>query len=125
MKEKKRSVKKEAVNSPEHYSGAGFECIDFITSAGCDFFTGNIIKYLWRYKKKGGEEDLRKALWYASMAGRQKNVELSECLSFLVREFSDGEKELFERVFSLVYKRNISRDDYVEIAGCIEKLISL
>jgi hypothetical protein len=26
--------------------------------------TGNAIKYLFRWKKKGGVEDLRKATWY-------------------------------------------------------------
>jgi hypothetical protein len=26
--------------------------------------TGNAIKYLYRWKKKGGVEDLRKAIWY-------------------------------------------------------------
>ena len=28
------------------------------------FATGNAIKYLWRWKRKGGKEDLKKAVWY-------------------------------------------------------------
>ena len=63
---------KDAVNHPEHYqSEDGIECIDAITSAVADlegsesFFVGTIIKYLWRYRKKGAPlEDLEKAKWY-------------------------------------------------------------
>ena len=30
----------------------------------CGFLRGNAIKYLWRFDRKGGAEDLRKARWY-------------------------------------------------------------
>jgi hypothetical protein len=59
----------DAVNNPKHYQG-NVECIDAIESAiegleGMDAMcTGNAIKYLYRWKKKGGVEDLRKAIWY-------------------------------------------------------------
>lgn len=59
----------DAVNHPTHYTGK-VECIDAIESAteGLDgieaFCTGNAIKYAWRWKKKGGVEDLEKARWY-------------------------------------------------------------
>ena len=57
------------VNSPSHYQGK-VECIDAIEAAldglhGMDAMcTGNAIKYLFRWKRKGGHEDLRKARWY-------------------------------------------------------------
>ena len=57
------------VNSPQHYQGK-VECIDCIESAttglnGIEAFcTGNAIKYLYRWKKKNGIEDLKKAKWY-------------------------------------------------------------
>lgn len=57
------------VNSPDHYQGK-VECIDCIESAtsglnGIEAFcTGNAIKYLYRWKKKNGIEDLKKAKWY-------------------------------------------------------------
>lgn len=57
------------VNHPKHYQGK-VECIDAIESAiegleGIEAMcTGNAIKYLFRWKKKGGIEDLRKAIWY-------------------------------------------------------------
>jgi hypothetical protein len=58
------------VNQPPHYTRGGVECIDALASAtkgleGLDAVcTANAIKYLWRWKQKGGVEDLRKAQWY-------------------------------------------------------------
>ena len=58
-----------AVNHPDHYSGK-VECIDAIEAAteglkgGEAFNIGNAIKYLWRWKWKGGRQDLEKAKWY-------------------------------------------------------------
>lgn len=55
----------DAVNHPPHYrSEAGLEVIDVIESFGLGFHEGNVIKYLLRWRQKGGLEDLRKAQWY-------------------------------------------------------------
>ena len=61
--------KLDVVNRPQHYQGK-VECIDAIESAieGLDgmeaMCTGNAIKYLYRWKRKNGAEDLKKAKWY-------------------------------------------------------------
>jgi hypothetical protein len=53
----------------KHYQGK-IEAIEAIESAtegltaSEAFSTGNAIKYLWRWKRKGGVEDLEKAMWY-------------------------------------------------------------
>lgn len=58
------------VNHPSHYNLGKVECIDAIEAAITDltgseaFNTGQIIKYVWRWKLKGGSEDLLKARWY-------------------------------------------------------------
>lgn len=58
------------VNHPAHYTSGKIECIDAIEAATEDLtgfegmLTGNTIKYLWRWKRKNGIEDLRKARWY-------------------------------------------------------------
>lgn len=58
------------VSHPAHYTKAGIECIDAIEAAvgelgGIDgFLTGQVIKYIWRWKWKNGVEDLHKARWY-------------------------------------------------------------
>jgi len=58
------------INSPEHYVTGNFECIDIIECVTADLSgteavcTANCIKYLWRWKRKGGVESLKKARWY-------------------------------------------------------------
>ena len=56
------------VNNPEHYSGK-VECIDAIEAALTPeefrgFCKGNIIKYIFRERRKGGTESLEKGQWY-------------------------------------------------------------
>jgi hypothetical protein len=50
-------------NEDGHYSGT-IQPIDFIRAQGMDFEEGSVIKYVARYKKKNGLEDLKKARWY-------------------------------------------------------------
>ena len=56
------------VNKPKHYTTEGIECIDYIKQQLNEdfpsFCEGNVIKYLHRWRYKGGTEDLRKARWY-------------------------------------------------------------
>jgi hypothetical protein len=54
--------------NPSHYKQGGIECIEAIKAATGDGFIsyvwGNVLKYLWRWPKKGGVSDLKKARWY-------------------------------------------------------------
>ena len=57
------------VNRPAHYTSGGVECIDAIEAALTPeefrgFLKGNVLKYLWRERSKGGYESLLKAQWY-------------------------------------------------------------
>ena len=59
------------VNHPDHYKAeTGMEVIDVIEAFTFDLKgieatdTGNIIKYICRWSKKNGLEDLKKAEWY-------------------------------------------------------------
>lgn len=59
------------VSHPDHYqSESGLEVIDVIEAFTADLKgieavdTGNAIKYLCRWKKKNGLQDLKKAMWY-------------------------------------------------------------
>jgi len=59
---------KDPVNHPEHYQGS-IECLDAIEASMtheefCGYLKGNIIKYVWRYKKKGLVTDLLKSEFY-------------------------------------------------------------
>ena len=58
------------VNHPQHYQANGIETIDVIEAwtDGLDGIlavcTANVIKYISRWNKKNGIEDLEKAKWY-------------------------------------------------------------
>jgi hypothetical protein len=60
----------DVVNSPPHYKAGGIEAIEGIEAsmgpeAYAGYLKGNIMKYMWRYEKKGKPiEDLKKAQWY-------------------------------------------------------------
>ena len=50
--------------NPVHYTELGIEPWDYIIKNNLGYLEGNIIKYVSRYKKKGGREDLLKARTY-------------------------------------------------------------
>ncbi|MFE6846541.1 DUF3310 domain-containing protein [Streptomyces sp. NPDC057686] len=47
-----------------HYSDLPIQPFDIIDAYGLDFYEGCALKYLLRYRKKGGAEDLRKCAHY-------------------------------------------------------------
>ena len=61
----------ENVSHPNHYqSNSGLEVIDVISAFTSELKgieavdTANAIKYICRWKKKNGVQDLKKAIWY-------------------------------------------------------------
>ena len=71
---------KESINHPMHYGGENdtYETIKVIEAWEMDFIEGNILKYLRRYKKKNGLEDLQKSLWY---------------LEYLINKYKSNDKQ--------------------------------
>ena len=68
--ESNKKSNNDMVNHPSHYTQGNIECIDAITAAvtgltGMEAVcTGNIIRYIWRWKHKNGLEDVKKCRWY-------------------------------------------------------------
>ena len=50
--------------NPDYYEEGGISTYDFIIAKKLCYTAGQIIKYMVRYKKKNGLEDLKKARWY-------------------------------------------------------------
>jgi hypothetical protein len=72
----------DVVNKPAHYQGK-VEAIDAIESAMTNeafkgYLHGNCLKYLMRYTRKNGQEDLLKAQWYLNklieINGKNRNL---------------------------------------------------
>lgn len=70
-KEMKQFIYSDEIHHPDHYTWKGVECKDVIETmvtglSGIEaYYMGNIIKYLYRYPKKGTlETDMAKAAQY-------------------------------------------------------------
>jgi Protein of unknwon function (DUF3310) len=68
-RDRKEEPKADTVNHPSHYTAGGIETIDAIRAALTPeefrgFCKGNVLKYVWRERLKGGDESLQKAQWY-------------------------------------------------------------
>lgn len=51
----------------DHYAALGeIQPIEVVEAWGLNYHEGNILKYLSRWKRKGGTEDLEKLVWYAN-----------------------------------------------------------
>jgi hypothetical protein len=51
----------------KHYTDCVIQPIDYITKNGLGFCEGNVVKYITRWRKKGGVEDLKKARHYIDL----------------------------------------------------------
>ncbi len=65
------------VNHPPHYTQGDIECIDAIKAALTPdefrgYCKGAAHKYIWRERHKGGDESLKKAVWYLNKAVEKK-----------------------------------------------------
>jgi hypothetical protein len=63
---------------PTYYNCGGIEVFAIIDAYGLDFYEGNAVKYLLRWRKKGGVEDLKKALTYLQYLIRQQEGKEAE-----------------------------------------------
>jgi len=82
------------VSHPSHYiSDKGIETIDVIEAFTSDLTgieavdTGQVLKYICRWKKKNGVQDLNKAMWYLTHLINHLNNE--EKTTFIM--YADGE----------------------------------
>ena len=66
-KQQHEAAQQDMIHHPGHYNFRGMECKDFIEKFVADprsYYEGNVFKYLYRYPKKNGVEDLKKAREY-------------------------------------------------------------
>ena len=92
--------KKEKVKHPSHYN-KGIEMWDYAHSHNLDFFEGNIVKYITRWKDKNGIEDLHKAKQYLD-----KLIELEE--KNIVITLENTSKDLFDESMYMDLQEKIS-----------------
>ena len=99
------------ISSPAHYAdGNGIECIDGIEASMemeefKGFLKGNVQKYVWRYAKKNGAEDLKKAQWYL-----ERLIQICEMEEAMGKAVKESIKESLQV--------NYDPDDYLKSSGC-------
>jgi hypothetical protein len=101
----------DSVNSPAHYSFGGIECIEALEACSsnegfCAHLKLTAIAYLWRYEKKGGVEDLKKAQWYL-----KRLIAIKEQEEAKVQRIKKESSKVME------YIANHDPDDYLS-SGC-------
>jgi len=69
VKEKAPVIQEDEVNHPPHYTDGEIECIEAIEAALTPeefrgYCKGNLMKYGWRERMKGGTKSLKKGQWY-------------------------------------------------------------
>lgn len=84
------------VSHPDHYKSGKYEVIDIIdeftkglegTEAVC---TANAIKYILRWKKKNGIQDVKKAIWYLTHLVEHLESEDSEPSAIVIHRMANG-----------------------------------
>ena len=50
-----------------HYKNFHIQPYEFISKNNLSFFQGNVVKYVCRYKRKGGAEDIKKIIHYCQL----------------------------------------------------------
>lgn len=51
----------------DHYKRCKIQPVEYIHANGLDFFQGNIVKYITRFRDKGGKADLEKIKHYCDL----------------------------------------------------------
>lgn len=99
------------VDHPSHYGGS-IEAIDAIAAAtagltGVEAFdTGNALKYLWRWKRKNGVEDLNKAVWYIQHlikhleGAKTEAIEIQPSLNKYLTLTVDGDEIITDQIYT-------------------------
>lgn len=75
-----------------HYKDMPYQPVKLIDKLELDYFSGNVLKYLCRYRKKDGIKDLEKARHYCELA-KELNV-----INFSPSTFDAEEVEDFVRI---------------------------
>ena len=101
------------VNHPKHYEGStSLECIECMEvamgiNAVCHFCLCNAFKYLWRYKNKNGEEDIKKARWYLDYVNNTIERATVENINEDVLKMSHRLSDLFVKIQNKITKEGM------------------
>lgn len=101
-----------------HYSQFKYQTWDFIADFEIDYFTGNAVKYISRYKDKNGNEDLLKAKSYILKIIEDKiHTPVIDINNEAVKSYLDQ----FDVSTRLLLKKVLTKD-YVSLIGILDMI---
>lgn len=92
----------------DHYKDLEYQPIQFFEDLHLDAFQANVIKYLARWRKKGGVEDLKKALHYVQVA-KTNDAKRNEKIERFVKQFENPEREIMRHVIFQLWNLSDSK----------------
>ena len=118
------------VDHPNHYqSESGLEVIDVIKSFTSElsgeeaFCIGNAIKYICRYSKKNGVEDLEKAKWYIDRAISVRSERLTTIKKNLNAIYGAENVQKMECDYNIGRFVFSSRDDALDVLKKLQSIV--
>ena len=106
--------------TPQHYNKK-IQPLEYIEANGLDFAEGNVIKYVTRYKEKGGLDDLLKAKDYLQiLINRQRKPFNKSILKDIQQTFQDDTIKPADEYYSML-KSGMFYEFYPELSGKWEK----
>lgn len=102
-----------------HYK-CKYQVIDYVMKHSLNFIQGNVLKYVTRFRKKNGAEDLKKAIHYCKLSRNYEDTDFTNCTF----DITDALKfvEVNNAEFSVDFLFNLSRGDFKSCIKTIEKL---
>ena len=118
------------VDHPNHYqSESGLEVIDVIKAFTAElsgeeaFCIGNAIKYICRYSKKNGVEDLEKAKWYIDRAISVRSERLTTVKKNLNAIYGVENVQKMECDYNIGRFVFSSRDDALDVLKKLQSIV--
>lgn len=84
MSEKKKASERQV--GGDHYRSLPIQPSHYIRANDLGWYEGNIVKYVTRYRQKGGKADLQKVIHYAELILEELEGETEEQLDLFDKE---------------------------------------
>ena len=135
--EKEKSALDEQVGG-DHYKKLGIQPVELIRDINANFFQGNVIKYVTRYKDKNGIKDLEKAKHYLELieelhpnsnSNKITSYEIDSVNEYIYANKIDTDAAKIIRIVSLCGDNKIDKaielignliNDYHKVEECCE-----
>ena len=117
---------------PPYYNKGNYDVIQFCLDNNIDFVSGNIIKYITRYKGKNGLEDLKKAQEYLKRLEQPTTISIIDLVLFteennlgywqgkIIESVIDNNKDLANILIDKLIKKEEKKIKEAEEIYCAE-----